>query len=118
MKISEAEMFGLLMEEMDKNGLNQYEISNFSQDRVMKAHNLVYWNNEEYFGFGAGAHGYVNGIRYSNAGPLKKYMEPLVASKRPIFEEQYIEKRNDGRRNVSWIKENRGCPNKSFSSEI
>ena len=26
-------------------------------------HNLTYWNNEDYYGFGAGAHGYVNGIR-------------------------------------------------------
>ena len=34
-------------------------------------HNLTYWNNEHYYGFGAGAHGYVNGIRSSIMDPSK-----------------------------------------------
>ena len=38
---------------------------------------MIYWENDEYVGFGAGAHGYVNGIRYSNHGPMKKYMETI-----------------------------------------
>ncbi|MCJ7841821.1 radical SAM family heme chaperone HemW [Lederbergia sp. NSJ-179] len=83
----EADMYRLLMEEMDKKGLYQYEISNFSKSGYESKHNLVYWNNEEYYGFGAGAHGYVAGARYSNAGPLKKYMEPIAKEKRPLFSE-------------------------------
>ena len=73
----EAEMFKILMEEMDKSGLMQYEISNFAIPGFESRHNLTYWNNEFYYGFGAGAHGYVDGFRVSNHGPLKKYLEAI-----------------------------------------
>ncbi|MCR2820454.1 radical SAM family heme chaperone HemW [Lederbergia panacisoli] len=89
----EAEMYKILMGEMEKSGLRQYEISNFSRPGYESKHNLVYWNNEEYFGFGAGAHGYINNIRYSNAGPLKKYMQPLSEGRRPLFDENKISKK-------------------------
>src|SRR5690606_10753223 len=73
----EADMYEKLMNEMEQRGLKQYEISNFGKPGFESRHNLIYWDNEEYIGAGAGAHGYVKGIRYSNAGPLKKYMGPL-----------------------------------------
>jgi oxygen-independent coproporphyrinogen-3 oxidase len=53
----------------------------------------VYWNNEEYFGFGAGAHGYINGVRGSNYGPLKKYMDPLMEWKLPVQQEHLLAKK-------------------------
>ncbi|MBM7716322.1 oxygen-independent coproporphyrinogen-3 oxidase [Bacillus thermophilus] len=86
----EARMYEDLMDSMEKNGLCQYEISNFSKPGFESKHNLVYWNNEPYFGFGAGAHGYVNAKRYANYGPLKKYMEPLAAGTLPIFTEHEV----------------------------
>lgn len=84
---TEAEMYELLLEEMAKHGYSQYEISNFSLPGYESKHNLTYWNNDEYYGFGAGAHGYVDGKRRSNHGPLKKYMEPLQSGRLPILEE-------------------------------
>ncbi|WP_066293267.1 radical SAM family heme chaperone HemW [Bacillus sp. FJAT-29937] len=87
---AETEMFKILMEEMDKHGFKQYEISNFSKPGFESKHNLTYWNNEEYYGFGAGAHGYVNGKRISNHGPLKKYMDPLNSGRLPILEENQV----------------------------
>ena len=83
---AEAEMYETLMEQMDIGGLRQYEISNFAVPGFESRHNLTYWNNEEYYGFGAGAHGYVDGIRQSNFGPLKKYMEPLSKGELPIMD--------------------------------
>ena len=80
---TEAEMYERLMDTMERHGLRQYEISNFAKPGFESRHNLVYWNNEEYYGFGAGAHGYVNGERVSNHGPLKKYMEPLKQGELP-----------------------------------
>ncbi len=71
---NEAKMYEILMEFMEKHGYHQYEISNFSTKGYESRHNLTYWNNEEYYGIGAGAHGYVDGKRIVNAGPLKKYM--------------------------------------------
>jgi oxygen-independent coproporphyrinogen-3 oxidase len=81
----EADMYEKLMIEMEAHGLQQYEISNFGRPGHQSRHNLLYWDNAEYIGVGAGAHGYVGGVRYSNAGPLKKYMEPLESGRRPIL---------------------------------
>ncbi|MGX9135333.1 radical SAM family heme chaperone HemW [Rummeliibacillus sp. JY-2-4R] len=83
---TEAEMYDVLMSEMEKHGLHQYEISNFSKDGYSSIHNRIYWDNDEYAGFGAGAHGYINGIRYSNHGPLKKYMGSIANGNKPIHE--------------------------------
>ncbi|MDN3955434.1 radical SAM family heme chaperone HemW [Sporolactobacillus laevolacticus] len=71
----EADMYGQIIFALEKHGLNQYEISNFSKPGYEGVHNSLYWQNEEYYGIGAGAHGYVNGVRYANAGPVKKYIE-------------------------------------------
>ncbi|MGM7721061.1 radical SAM family heme chaperone HemW [Metabacillus sp. Hm71] len=73
----EAQMYELAMEQMEKHGFNQYEISNYAKAGYESQHNLTYWNNDYYFGFGAGAHGYMNGVRTSNIGPIKKYIERI-----------------------------------------
>ncbi|WP_312093272.1 radical SAM family heme chaperone HemW [Niallia sp.] len=86
----EASMYGVLLEEMGRHGFQQYEISNFAKPGFESRHNLTYWNNEEYFGFGAGSHGYVTGNRYSNHGPLKKYMQPLEQGELPILQEHKV----------------------------
>lgn len=83
---SEANMYQILLEEMDQNNYFQYEISNFSIKGYESKHNLTYWNNEEYFGFGAGAHSYVNGIRNGNIGPLNKYISSLNSGMLPYLE--------------------------------
>lgn len=89
----EADMYEKLMTEMNQRGLLQYEISNFAREGMESHHNLLYWDNEEYIGAGAGAHGYVQGIRYSNHGPLKKYMEPLETDERPILNSHEVPKK-------------------------
>lgn len=89
---TEAAMYKLLMEEMEQHGYSQYEISNFSKPGYESKHNLTYWNNDYYYGFGAGAHSYVNGWRRSNAGPLKKYMEQIADGNLPIFQEHQTSK--------------------------
>ncbi len=86
----EAEMYGYLLDEMERNGYEQYEISNFSKGGKNSKHNLLYWNNEEYIGLGAGAHGYANGIRYSNHGPLKKYMQLVEEGLKPIMSQKEV----------------------------
>ena len=88
----EAEMFEVLMEEMEKRGFKQYEISNFSKPGYESKHNLTYWNNEWYYGFGAGAHSYVNGSRISNHGPLKKYMNSVNERRLPILDRHKVTK--------------------------
>lgn len=86
----EASMYEEVMETMEKHGLKQYEISNFAKPGFESRHNLTYWNNQEYYGIGAGAHGYTNGKRIANYGPLKKYITPLKLGRLPVLEEHLI----------------------------
>lgn len=60
------------------NYYNHYEISNFSKDGFESRHNLGYWNNEEYYGFGLGASSYVNGIRYTNTKSINNYYKGIL----------------------------------------
>lgn len=87
---TEALMYELVMEEMEKHGFRQYEISNFSKPGFESRHNLTYWDNEFYFGFGAGAHSYVNGWRRSNSGPLKKYIHQINEGTLPTLYEHQV----------------------------
>ncbi|PPA71466.1 radical SAM family heme chaperone HemW [Jeotgalibacillus proteolyticus] len=82
---TEARMYEMLMDKMKSAGYGQYEISNFAKPGFESKHNIVYWDNSEYFGFGAGAHGYVDGVRYSNIGPVGKYMEPIGRKEYPTL---------------------------------
>ena len=88
----EAEMYSYLLEEMKSHGYSQYEISNFAYEEKESKHNLLYWNNDEYIGLGAGAHGYVNGVRYSNHGPLKKYMQTIDLGEKPLMMQKEVTK--------------------------
>lgn len=87
---TEANMYEKLMETMEKHNLHQYEISNFARTGFESRHNLTYWNNEEYYGIGAGAHGYTGGKRIANHGPVKKYMNPLQADELPVLETHVV----------------------------
>ena len=54
---------------------NHYEISNFSLKGYESRHNLTYWNNNNYYGFGIGASGYIDNIRYDNTRSYRNYIE-------------------------------------------
>lgn len=53
---------------------HHYEISNFSKPNFESKHNLTYWNNLEYYGFGLGASGYMRNIRYTNTRSINNYI--------------------------------------------
>ena len=57
------------------NEYNHYELSNYSKPGYESKHNLTYWNNEEYYGFGLGASGYINNIRYTNTKSINHYIK-------------------------------------------
>ncbi|MFD0943542.1 radical SAM family heme chaperone HemW [Savagea faecisuis] len=80
----EGEMFTYVMEQMERAGRIQYEVSNFARPGAESIHNLIYWENDEYGGVGAGAHGYLDGERYSNIGPLTHYLKAVEAGERPV----------------------------------
>ena len=83
-----AEMYELAGERLALAGYLQYEISNWARaersypsdgdlpDRACR-HNVQYWRNLPYLGFGAGAHGCATGWRYSNVLSPRRYVESL-----------------------------------------
>ncbi len=95
-----AEMYVLAEELLDAAGYVHYEISNWARakkqsgDKDLRSrHNLTYWENEPYLGFGAGAHSHFAGSRYCNVSPPLDYVrrvsagEDLVAGSEEIGRE-------------------------------
>lgn len=113
----EAEMYEYIMDTLAGNDFKQYEISNYAKKGFDSKHNVTYWNNEEYYGFGAGAHGYVDGVRYANHAVMKKYLSaladrelPLLSAREVTVQEQMEEEMFLGLRKnagVSFMKFNR-----------
>lgn len=83
-------MYKTICKYLKKKGFKHYEISNFAKDGYESKHNLVYWNNEEYFGFGPGASGYADGVRYDNTKNLNKYINGEYINSKEILSEQDI----------------------------
>lgn len=73
----EREMYYYAKNELKKKGYEHYEISNFAKVGKKSKHNLVYWNQEEYVGVGAGASSYVNDKRYTNISALEEYIKRI-----------------------------------------
>ena len=71
----QADMYLKAIEILTSHGFCHYEISNFSKNEYESKHNLNYWDNNNYYGFGAAAHGYTDGKRYSNKCNIKNYIE-------------------------------------------
>ena len=67
------EMYKLIIDKL-KGKYKHYEISNFSELGYESRHNLSYWNNEYYYGFGVGASGYIDDNRYDNTRSITKYI--------------------------------------------
>ncbi len=68
-------MYKYICNKLKRKGYNHYEVSNFAKEGYESKHNLTYWNNQEYYGFGLGSHGYVNKIRYENTRNFNKYLK-------------------------------------------
>ncbi len=86
---AQADMYLLINDTLEKAGFQRYEVSNFAKNEFESKHNLNYWNNEEYYGFGVSAHGYKNGIRYSKPCTIEKYIEtPLLNETEKCLTEQ------------------------------
>jgi len=74
-----AEMYEWASEVFGSVGYAQYEISNWAKPNRECVHNLQYWRGLPYLGFGAGAHGYAGGYRYSNVLRIKTYIDRLAS---------------------------------------
>jgi oxygen-independent coproporphyrinogen-3 oxidase len=74
-----AEMYGGAMVMLESAGYMQYEISNASRPGFESRHNLKYWTDGEWLGFGPGAHSTVSGVRWRNVSPTLDYIDRVDA---------------------------------------
>lgn len=88
----DAKMYEYICKKLKKKNYLHYEVSNFALNTYHSKHNLAYWNNEEYYGFGLGASGYINGFRYDNTKSINEYekgnfrLNEALLSKQEIME--------------------------------
>lgn len=87
----EYEMYKYLKDTFEKNGYHRYEISNYSLTGYESKHNLRYWNQELYLGFGSGASSFFGGARYSNVKNIEEYINCIDNDKSVIEDDSYEE---------------------------
>lgn len=85
-----AQMYELAVERLATAGFRHYEISNFAKPGFESRHNMTYWLNDPYFGFGAGAHSLWMGERYENVKNPRVYMQWAASGSSPIASREKI----------------------------
>lgn len=68
------ELYDLVNEKLGEKGFIHYEVSNWAKLGRESKHNYVYWKDEEYYGAGLGASGYIDNHRYTNTKNIIKYL--------------------------------------------
>jgi len=79
-----ADMYEWSAARLASAGFEHYEISNWARPGHRSCHNQVYWNDGDYIGIGAGAHGYVDGTRFENVAHPRAYMDLVAKEGRAI----------------------------------
>ena len=77
-------------------GLNWYELSNWSKAGSESRHNLAYWNGDNWWGAGPGAHSHIDGRRWWNVKHPTAYKEKISSGQSPMHEEEVL---NDEQKN-------------------
>ena len=72
-----AAMYLTAMERLDGAGYGQYEISNVARPGRQSRHNLKYWQDGEWLGFGCGAHSTRDGVRWKNISSTQEYIDQV-----------------------------------------
>ncbi len=89
---TQADMYLYTVEALERYGYKQYEISNFSLRGYESRHNLKYWQGREYMSFGAAAHSYIGGYRYSYVSDVRKYIDGIMSGGTVIDQNDRIDR--------------------------
>jgi oxygen-independent coproporphyrinogen-3 oxidase len=104
-----AAQFAFVIDQLEQNGYEQYEVSNFSRGGYHSRHNSSYWRNIKYLGIGPGAHSY-NGIsRQHNRPHNPKYLKSIDAGKIPFEIEHLDEKARANEYLLTSLRTKWGC---------
>jgi putative oxygen-independent coproporphyrinogen III oxidase len=92
-----AEMYMWSMDRLERAGYAQYEISNVARPRRASRHNLKYWQDGAWIGFGCGAHSTRDGVRWKNVSGTDEYVnrlaagQPVIAERRELTRDMRLE---------------------------
>ncbi len=82
--------YDFILNTLRKQGYKRYEISNFAKPGFESRHNLTYWRDENYYGIGLGASGFIDNIRYTNTKNLSSYLNHDF-----VYEKEYLAKNEE-----------------------
>jgi len=86
-----ATMYVAAMERLEAAGYEQYEISNVAKPGRASRHNLKYWTDGEWLGFGCGAHGTAGGVRTKNVAAVEDYIKRIASGQSVISEARRLD---------------------------
>jgi oxygen-independent coproporphyrinogen III oxidase len=89
-----ADMYLEAMARLDAAGYEQYEISNVSRPGRQSVHNIKYWTEGEWLGFGPGAHSTRNGIRWRNLSSTSDYVTAVGTGTAPVAERRILSRQD------------------------
>lgn len=85
-----ADMYVSGLDRMDSAGYVQYEISNTAKPGRASRHNLKYWQDGEWLGFGCGAHSTRGGARWRNVSSTTEYITAVQAGAGVVAERRVL----------------------------
>ena len=85
---TDYEMYQTIIKILKHHKYNHYEVSNFAKSGYESIHNSNYWLNNNYYGFGLGAHGYIGNIRYENTRSLTNYLKGNYSLKEQVLSKE------------------------------
>ena len=85
-----AVMYLAAMDRLDASGYEQYEISNVAQPGRRSRHNIKYWQDGEWLGFGCGAHSTRRGVRWKNVSSTDEYVRRLEQFESPAIDHRAL----------------------------
>ena len=80
--------YDIVEQELIKDGFIHYEVSNWAKPGYQSEHNLTYWRNEQYYGCGLGASGYIGETRYKNTVNLSQYLDRVFVNEKELVSEK------------------------------
>ena len=114
-----ADMEDAGMAFLKQQGYERYEVSNFAKPGRECRHNLIYWDDEPYLGFGVAAHSSARGqgewLRWSNTESIPEYLRKLRRGKLPTAETLHIDRKEEMFEVIMLgLRKVRGIPRQAF----
>ncbi len=89
-----AEMYLQALDRLDRAGYAQYEISNVAKPGRASRHNLKYWSDGAWAGFGPGAHSTRDGVRWRNVSSTSDYISAIRTSRSVVAERRILSRQD------------------------